>query len=163
MDSHNLFATKATYRLLRLEYAAALATVVVILLAHLGQIRWPAFVLLFVYIDVIGYLPGAIAWRRAPDHRISRVYYVLYNSAHSLLSAALVAAVWTLVAGPEWALLALPLHLFGDRAIFGNFMKPFGLSFEPVVHPAYQEFVTHYEQSCDPRPDIVDRIPAGVH
>ena len=163
MDSHNLFATKATYRLLRLEYAAALAATVVLLLTHLGQIRWPAFVLLFVSIDVIGYLPGAIAWRRAPDHRISRVYYVLYNSAHSLLSAAAVAAVWSLVAGPEWALLALPLHLFGDRAIFGNFMKPFGLSFEPVVHPAYEEFVTRYEQSSDTRTGAVDRVPAGVH
>ena len=37
--------------------------------AHFGQVRWSAFVLLFVSIDVIGYLPGAIAWRRAPDRR----------------------------------------------------------------------------------------------
>jgi hypothetical protein len=159
VDSHNLFATKATYRLLRLEYAAALVSAAVLIIMHLDHVRWWAFAALFVYIDVIGYLPGAIAWRRSPDGRISRVYYVLYNTAHSLLSAAAVAAVWALVAGPEWALLALPLHLFGDRAIFGNFMKPFGLSFEPRVHPAYQEFVTRYEQSVRRQPDVVEHVP----
>jgi hypothetical protein len=159
VDSHNLFATKTTYRLLRLEYAAALVSAAVLVIMHLDHVRWWAFAALFVYIDVIGYLPGAIAWRRSPDGRISRVYYVLYNTAHSLLSAAAVAAVWALVAGPEWALLALPLHLFGDRAIFGNFMKPFGLSFEPRVHPAYQEFVTRYEQSVRRQPDVVEHVP----
>jgi hypothetical protein len=159
VDSHNLFATKTTYRLLRLEYAAALVSAAVLIIMHLDHVRWWAFAALFVYIDVIGYLPGAIAWRRSPDGRISRVYYVLYNTAHSLLSAAAVAAVWALVAGPEWALLALPLHLFGDRAIFGNFMKPFGLSFEPRVHPAYQEFVTRYEQNVRRQPDVVEHVP----
>jgi len=159
VDSHNLFATKATYRLLRLEYAAALVSAAVLLIMHFDHVRWWAFAALFVYIDVVGYLPGAIAWRRSPDGNISRVYYVLYNTAHSLLSAAAVAVVWALVAGPEWALLALPLHLFGDRAIFGNFMKPFGLSFEPRVHPAYQEFVTRYEQSVRRQPDVVEQVP----
>ena len=38
---------------------------------------------------------------------------------------------------PEWALLALPLHLFGDRALFGNFYKSFGIEFEPSAHPDY--------------------------
>ena len=88
MDSHNLFATKTTYRLLRLEYAAALVSAAVLIVMHLDHVRWWAFAALFVYIDVIGSLPGAIAWRRSPDGRISRVYYVLYNTAHSLLSAA---------------------------------------------------------------------------
>jgi hypothetical protein len=162
MDTHNLFATKATYRLLRLEYAAGLAAAAVLVVAHVSHIRWPAFVALFVTIDLVGYLPGAVAWRRAADARIHRVYYVLYNSAHSLLTAGAVAAIWSLVAGPEWALLALPLHLFGDRALFGNFMKPFGLSFEPRTHPAYQEFVIRYAQSNTPRPDALEPVPAGV-
>ena len=68
---------------------------------------------------------------------------------HSLLSATAVAAAWCLLVRPEWALLALPIHLCGDRAVFGNFLKPFGLSFEPVTHPAYQELVKHYDQHAE--------------
>src|SRR3954465_5021286 len=164
MDSHNLFLTRATYRFLRAEYAAALVAAIVLAIVPLGDIRWPLFIGLFVYIDLIGYLPGAIAYRRSPDHSIARRYYALYNARHSLLSAAAVAGLWCLLVRPEWALLALPIHLCGDRGLFGNFLKPFGLSFEPVVHPAYQEFVTRYEHSDAPpeRPAADDRavVPA---
>ncbi|MDT4970260.1 MAG: hypothetical protein QOG22_403 [Pseudonocardiales bacterium] len=144
MDSHNLFLTRTTYRLLRAEYAVALIGSIVLAVTHLGAVRWPAFVGLFVYIDLIGYLPGAIAYRRSQGRPIPRGYYLLYNSMHSLLTAATVAGLWCLLVGPEWALLALPIHLCGDRAIFGNFLKPFGVSFEPVAHPAYQELVKNY-------------------
>ena len=34
-------------------------------------------------------------------------------------------ALWVLVFGWEWALLAIPIHLFGDRSLFGNTLKPF--------------------------------------
>jgi hypothetical protein len=146
MDSHNLFLTRTTYRLLRAEYGAALVGSIVLALLHLGDIRWPVFIGLFVYIDLIGYLPGAIAYRRARAGTIPRAYYVLYNAMHSLLSAGAVAGLWCLLVRPEWALLALPIHLCGDRAIFGNFLKPFGVSFEPVTHPAYQELVNSYGQ-----------------
>lgn len=152
MDSHNLFMTRATYRLVRLEYGAALAVAVVLLVQHLGQVRWAAFAGLFLYIDLVGYVPGAIAWRRAGGDLRTRAYHVLYNTMHSLLTAGAVAAVWSLTIGAEWALLALPIHLFGDRSIFGNFLKPFGLSFEPRTHPAYQELVSRYEQSNSPAP-----------
>ena len=149
MDSHNLFLTRTTYRLLRAEYGAALIAAVVLALIHLGHIRWPVFIGMFVYIDLIGYLPGAVAYRRARGGDIWRGFYVLYNSTHSLLSATAVAAAWCLLVRPEWALLALPIHLCGDRAVFGNFLKPFGLSFEPVTHPAYQELVKHYDQHAE--------------
>jgi hypothetical protein len=144
MDSHNLFLTPTTYRLLRLEYGVALAGAIALAVLHLGEIRWAVFAGLFLYIDLVGYLPGAVAWRRARGGDIPRIYHVLYNSRHSMVSAAAVAGLWCLVVGPEWALLALPIHLCGDRAVFGNFLKPFGLSFEPTSHPAYQEFVTRY-------------------
>lgn len=147
MDSHNLFMTRTTYRLVRLEYTAALATAVVLALMHLGEIRWVAFIALFSYIDVIGYIPGAIAWHRAGGRLETRAYHVLYNLMHSFVSAGVVAAVWCLTFGPEWALLALPIHLCGDRGLLGNFLKPFGLSFEAQTHPAYQELVARYEQS----------------
>ena len=150
MDSHNLFLTRTTYRLLRAEYGAALIAVVVLALIHLGHIRWPVFIGMFVYIDLIGYLPGAVAYRRTRGGGIPRGFYILYNSTHSLLSAGAVAGAWCLLVRPEWALLALPIHLCGDRAIFGNFLKPFGLSFEPVTHPAYKEFVKNYDQHVEP-------------
>jgi hypothetical protein len=162
MDSHNLFMTRVTNRAVRLEYAAAMLTAVALVLAHAGQVRWWAFVTLFAVIDVVGYLPGALAWRRAKGGRIGRRYYALYNTMHSFLTAGLVAAVWSLVVGPEWALLALPIHLCGDRALFGNFYKPLGLSFEPHTHPAYEEFVNSYEHPAGPQPNVRDRRPVGA-
>lgn len=147
MDSHNLFMTRTTYRAVRLEYAVAVAACVVLAVLHRGDIRWGVFVGLFAVVDVVGYLPGAIAWRRQPDHVIGRGYYVAYNVAHSLVTEAALAGLWSLVLGPEWALLALPIHLCGDRSVFGNFLKPFGLSFEPQTHPAYQELERRYGQS----------------
>jgi hypothetical protein len=161
MDSHNLFLTRTTYRFLRAEYAAALLLAAVLALLHLGDIRWPVFIGLFAYIDVIGYLPGAIAYRRAPERTIPRQYYVLYNAMHSLLSAGAVAGLWCLLVRPEWALLALPLHLCGDRAIFGNFLKPFGVTFEPTTHPSYREFVSSYDQHSESA-DVAGRSLAAA-
>jgi uncharacterized membrane protein YvlD (DUF360 family) len=146
VDSHNLFLTRTTYRLVRAEYLAALVGAIVLAVLHLHDIRWPVFIAMFAYIDVVGYLPGAVAYRRAHGAAISRRYYVLYNSMHSLLSAGAVVGLWCLLVRPEWALLALPIHLFGDRAVFGNFLKPFGVSFQPATHPAYQELVSSYAQ-----------------
>ncbi len=161
MDSHNLFMTPTTYRAVRLEYGAALATSVVLAVLHFHQTSWPAFVVLFVSIDLIGYLPGAIAWRRAQGRLTTRTYHVLYNTSHSFLTAGAVAAIWSITRGPVWALLALPIHLCGDRALFGNFLKPFGLSFEPQVHPAYQELVNRYD--ADAREAAAADAAAGTH
>ena len=162
MDSHNLFLTRTTYRLLRAEYGAALIAAVVVALVHLGRIRWPVFIGMFVYIELIGYLPGAVAYRRARGGDIWRGFYVLYNSAHSLLSAGVVAGAWCLLVRPEWALLALPIHLCGDRAIFGNFVKPFGLSFEPVTHPAYKELLKNYERHIESSASVSRDVPAAA-
>jgi hypothetical protein len=147
VDNRNLFETRTTYRLLRAEYWVALAVCAVLLVLHRDVVRWWAFAALFLYIDVIGYFPGALAHRMARGAAISRGYYVLYNSMHSLLSAALVGVLWAWFVGPEWALLALPLHLFGDRAIFGNFLKPFGVGFEPAVHPDFGRFEESYARA----------------
>lgn len=137
MDALNHFETRTTFRLIRLEYAAGLAGAFYLLFTHLEAVDWWAFVVLFVYIDVVGYLPGALAYRRSATKEIPRVYYVLYNTMHSLVTQGAVALVWALAGGPLWSLLALPIHLFGDRALFGNFLKPFGLKFEPSVHPDF--------------------------
>jgi hypothetical protein len=137
VDSHNLFDTPVTYRIIRAEYLAGLATAVTLAVIHWHDIRWVPFVVLFFYIDLIGYVPGAIAARRSRDGYIHKGFYVLYNTMHTLLTAGLVAGVYSLVFGPEWALLALPIHLFTDRGVIGNQMKSFGMRFEPSENPVY--------------------------
>ncbi|MGP2440261.1 hypothetical protein [Streptomyces sp. JW3] len=140
MDAKNRFETKTTFALSRLEWLAFLAVSLVLAFQHHADIRWAVFVLLFAVIDVIGYLPGAIAYRRSPDQRVARGYYVAYNTMHSLVTAGVIAGAWALFVRPEWALLALPIHLMGDRALFGNSLKPFGVSFEPAADPEFAEF-----------------------
>ncbi|MEU9139613.1 hypothetical protein AB0D33_27275 [Streptomyces sp. NPDC048404] len=145
MDAKNLFETPATYRLHRAEYALGLVVSGVLFFTHLGDISWAPFIGLFLYIDLIGYIPGAIAYHRSTTKDISKVYYVLYNTMHSLVTQGLVALVWIWAFGAEWALLALPIHLFGDRALFGNFLKSFRLPFEPVEDPGYLRFRAEFE------------------
>ena len=61
------------------------------------------------------------------------MYHWLYNATHNFVTAAVVAAAWAVAAGgPEWAMLALPLHLAGDRGVFGNGFKPSIEPFEPA-------------------------------
>lgn len=140
MDQKNYFESRTTFYLHRAEYFVGLCVSLYLLFLHWREIDWWHFVILFAYIDLIGYIPGAIAYRLSKDQQISRVYYVLYNAMHSLVTAAAVAGAWILLIGAEWALLALPIHLFADRALFGNFLKSFSVSFEPREHPAYGVF-----------------------
>jgi hypothetical protein len=140
MDAINRFDSKNTFLLMRLENLIALGVCVALFVIHLGEVRWLPAVILFVYIDAVGYLPGAIAFHRSPTKRISKIYYVLYNTMHTFSTQFVVTALWVLVFGWEWALLAIPIHLFGDRALFGNTLKPFAVSFEPTPHPAYVRF-----------------------
>lgn len=144
MDTKNLFMTPVTARLVRAEYGLGLLVATVFFLTHLSEVRWLPAVILFVYIDLIGYLPGAIQYRRHKG-RLHKTYYVLYNVMHSLVTQGLVMLGWIWLYGFEWALLALPIHLFGDRALFGNYLKPFGLHFEPETHQSYRRFRSEYE------------------
>jgi hypothetical protein len=147
MDNCNLFETPVTYRFLRLEYLAALLVCSGLAALHYREIRWWVFLLLFSYIDLIGYLPGAIAYRLVGSAALPKMFYVLYNITHSLLSAACVIALWAWLVRTEWALLAVPIHLFGDRSLFGNFLKPFHVSFEPIPHPEYERFQIAYSRA----------------
>ncbi|MDQ3787018.1 MAG: hypothetical protein M3422_07225 [Actinomycetota bacterium] len=140
MDAVNRFDTRTTHLLMRLENLIALGVCVTLFVLHIGEVRWLPAVVLFVYIDLIGYLPGALAFHRSPTKRIPKVYYVLYNTMHTFSTQFVVVGVWVLLFGWEWALLAIPIHLCGDRALFGNTLKPFAVSFEPAPHPAYVRF-----------------------
>ena len=139
MDIKNRFHTASSFRWVRAENLALLGTLVVVLALHARQVRWERFALIFLAIDVIGYLPGAIAWRRqaqTPPSRIKPLYHHLYNVTHSYLTAGVIVAAWAaLTGGLEWAMLALPIHLAGDRGLFGNTYKPLDLPFEPLAVP----------------------------
>ncbi|CAL9643396.1 hypothetical protein RKD49_001246 [Streptomyces glaucescens] len=148
MDAKNRFETKTTFAFSRLEWLAFLVISLVLAYQHLSDIRWGVFAAFFVVIDLIGYVPGAIAFRRSPERRVARGYYVAYNVMHSLVTALVLAGAWAWFVEPEWALLALPIHLMGDRALFGNSLKPFGVAFEPETDPAYREFQKQYEATA---------------
>ncbi|MDI5962474.1 hypothetical protein POF50_007080 [Streptomyces sp. SL13] len=167
MDQANPFETPRTYSLHRAEYLVALAVTTGLIIAHLGEIRWWVAVVLFFYIDLIGYIPGAIAFRRSGGAPIPKAYYVMYNVMHSLLTQGAVAALWCWLVKPEWALLLIAFHLFGDRGLFGNFLKPFSLPFEPVRQHGYLRLlddlgVAHPKpvgHAADPAP--VGHVPAA--
>jgi hypothetical protein len=153
MDQLNPYETPNTFKLHRAEYLVGVVVSAAFMIEHLGDIRWPVAIGLFLYIDLIGYLPGAIAFRRAKGAPIAKAYYVLYNVMHSLMTQGAVIGLWCLLVRPEWALLVIPFHLFGDRGLFGNFMKSFALPFEPHAQPAYQRMLDSL--------GITQKAPAG--
>jgi len=140
MDAKNRFHTDETWLLMRAEQVVLLIVLCVLVALHLGEVRWGRFIFAFVIIDAVGYVPGAIAYRRQGAGKIAPIYYYLYNLTHSYLTAAAAVAIWTLgIGGWEWAMLAIPIHYSGDRGIFGNIYKPTELPFEPVAHAAPRE------------------------
>ncbi|MCA9712338.1 MAG: hypothetical protein KDK70_41260 [Myxococcales bacterium] len=151
MDKHNTFHSRATYLLMRLDYLVVLVVLSAALLLHADQVDWWRFAIAFSWIDVLGTLPAWYCYylRRRGEHRsIPAIYYKLYNFAHSVTTNAVVVGAWYLATGAwEWAMLAAPIHLCGDRSLFGNVYKPHGLSFEPVAHPGYARFSSDYEDS----------------
>jgi hypothetical protein len=153
MDAANHFETPVTYRLHRAEYLVGFVVATVLIILHFTEIRWLPFIGLFLYIDLIGYIPGAIAFHRSKTKRIPKAFYVLYNTMHSLVTQSAVIGLWALIFGWEWALLAIPFHLFGDRALFGNFLKPFALSFEPVRDPGYARLLATLSGVDAPKPE----------
>jgi hypothetical protein len=114
----------------RLLHAAALLAITAALLFHLRDLHWRRFLAAFALIDLGGYLPGAVAFHRTRGGRIPALFHHLYNVTHSFLTAGLAILVWISITGPQWAMLAIPLHLCGDRALFGNGPKPAHLPFD---------------------------------
>lgn len=115
----------------RAEHLAVVALCAALALLHVRDVSWVRFVAAFATIDLLGYLPGAVAARRARGGPIAPLFHHLYNVTHSYLTLGVVVAAWALALGRfEWAMLAVPLHLSGDRGLFGNGHKPVALPFE---------------------------------
>lgn len=151
MDKYNTFHSRALYRLHRLDYLVILIVLSAAVLLHASQVNWLRFVIAFAWIDLVGTLPAWYCYylRRSGEHRrIPVIYYRLYNFAHSVTTNAILVGIWYLISGAwEWAMLAAPIHLAGDRSLFGNTYKPEGLAFEPVPNSEYERFLDQYERA----------------
>ena len=143
MAGRGVSSGKQTEFFVRAEHVVLVFLLGALVLWHAGEVSWVHFTCAFAAIDLVGYLPGAVSYRLAKRGRISPLYYWLYNVAHSYLTAGLVAAVWVTALGHlEWAMLAMPIHLSGDRGLFGNTYKSTSLPFEgPVDASAGDELV----------------------
>lgn len=134
MDIKNRFHTDGSFMLVRAEHLLIVAVCAWLAIAHFHELDLWRFVAAFAVIDLVGYIPGALRFHRQGGGIISPIYHHLYNVTHSYLTAAVAAGLWAYAAGGfEWAMLAFPIHLSGDRGLFGNTYKPTSLSFEPVA------------------------------
>jgi len=132
MDAKNRFHTPETWLWTRIEYVGIMLALSLLVALHLSEVRWGRFIFAFAIIDVIGYVPGAIAYKRQGGGPIAPIYHHLYNITHSFVTGGVAIALWAFAGGgPEWAMLAIPIHYLGDRGIFGNTYKPLSLAFEP--------------------------------
>jgi len=149
MDKYNTFHPRPYYQLLRLDYLSVLLVLSLTAILHLHEIVWWKFLVSFWWIDALGTFPAYVVYygfRKGERRSISRVYYYLYNFAHSFTTNSAVLFAWYVGHGGwEWAMLAAPIHICGDRALFGNTYKPPGLSFEPVRLAAYDRFLAEYQ------------------
>jgi uncharacterized membrane protein len=132
MDTLNRFHTKGNYLHMRLEHVAVMLLCAVSVLRHFKEVNWWHFAVVFIAIDLVGYIPGAIRYHRQGGGPIPKLYHVCYDIMHSYLTAMIIVGFWAFQSGGlEWAMLAFPIHLSGDRGIFGNVFKPSSLPFEP--------------------------------
>ncbi|WP_280272614.1 hypothetical protein [Nocardia wallacei] len=149
MDTVNHFFTPATVLHARLEYGFGFTACTILMLLNWNHLDvWHA-VVFFGYIDLLGTLPGMWAFRRSPDGNIPRALFVLYNVMHSAVTQGVVIIAYLVFFGWEWALLAIPAHICADRSVFNNYPKPYGLAFEPVLHPAFERFEIDYRSYRD--------------
>lgn len=151
MDKYNTFHPKPFYQLLRIDYLSMLLLLSAATLFHYQEVVWWKFIAAFAWIDLLGTLPGWYVYyvrRRDRNRTIPAIFHHLYNFSHSLATNAVLICVWyVLEGGWDWAMLAGPIHILGDRSLYGNIYKPAKLSFEPEPHDAYDHFLTAFQAS----------------
>ena len=149
MDRYNTFHTRVTYALIRVDWAVIMFLGIALLFYNYREVNWWRFTGAFLLPDLIGTVPGLYyyyALRNGPHRSIPSIIHTLYNLGNCFGVVAVFCGLWWLAAGRlEWAMLAFPIHLAGDRSIFGNIYKPLGTAFEPVKHPAFRRFEEDYQ------------------
>jgi hypothetical protein len=131
MDRLNMSHSDGTYRMMRAEHLSVVVVCSALAIEHFSEINLWRFAFLFLVIDAVGYLPGLVAHLRNDKSAVDPIYYSLYNFTHSYLTWGVIAFASAQVVGWDWALLAVPIHLSGDRGVFGNVLKPVDRPFEP--------------------------------
>ena len=151
MDKENLFHTRPIYGLVRLDWFFVGLIPLILVVLNWRDVDWWRFTYAFLLPDLIGTLPGLYIYygrRKGPHRSIPSAVHILYNFGHCFGGVAFFCAIWWLATGKlEWAMLAFPIHLSGDRSIFGNIYKPLGTAFEPVKHEAFKRFEDEYQSA----------------
>jgi len=149
MDKYNRFHTPIIYSLVRLDWAVIMTVPLVLVIVFWRDVNWWRFTWAFLLPDLIGTVPGMYVYygrRSGPRRSIPAIIHKLYNFAHSFATVTAFCGIWYLITGRlEWAMLAFPIHLAGDRSVFGNIYKPLGTAFEPVPHDAFRRFESEYD------------------
>src|ERR1700733_1740585 len=99
MDTKNRFHTDSTYLHERLEHLAVVIICAVLTLMHLHELNWWRIIAAFLLMDLIGHIPGAVAFHRHGGGRIPPIYHYLYNITHSYLTAFLLVGLWAIAIG----------------------------------------------------------------
>lgn len=124
-------------RVRRAENLLGLVISAWLLVQHRRSVNWATFVVLFAYIDIVGYLPGLARVHHKKSPIIEKPFYWAYNSTHTFVTAIPVAALLVWRDRPRrWSALAVFIHLFGDRGLLGNFAKEIGGEFEQIGNHA---------------------------
>jgi len=99
MDAKNRFHTPETWLWTRIESIVMMLVLIGLVAMHIGDVHWGRFIFAFAIIDVIGYIPGAIAYKRQGGGRIAPIYHHLYNFTHSLVTGGIAIALWAFAPG----------------------------------------------------------------
>src|SRR4051812_6865188 len=99
MDNLNRFHTRTTYWIVRAEHLALLAIMTGLFLWHARDVNWWRAVPAFLMIDLVGYIPGAIMFRRSKNGQVSRWYHNAYNITHTYLVSGTGVALWAYANG----------------------------------------------------------------
>jgi hypothetical protein len=149
MDKHNRFHTPTTYNLVRLDWFILAVIPLILAIQHHAEMNWWRFSWAFLFPDLIATVPGLYIYygRRSGDRRsIPAIIHKIYNFGHSYAGIMLFCLIWwAFTRRLEWAMLAFPIHIAGDRSVFGNIYKPLGTAFEPVRHAAFERFEAEYQ------------------
>jgi len=90
---------------------------------------------------LVGYLPGAIAFRRSAPAGSPRPTTCCTTDAQPH-HAGRGRALWAAARQAEWALMGDPVPPLGDRGVFGNFLSRSNLPFERTPTAAYGRLLT---------------------
>ena len=121
----------------RSEWLLLMTALSAAVLWHRDVVSWPRFALAFTAIDLVGYLPGALAFRRARGSAIAPVYHwPLQRDARLRDGGAGGLGLDPRGGRARVGHAGAARHLAGDRGAFGNGFKPSAEPFEPARCPA---------------------------